>query len=190
MTKVAARHDNTDARWLEYEIDVARLLDFPLMTDMRDPLTIAFHKARSHADLLRPDSVDDILDDRAVQLEYRDAVHEYVAAFDVAEAEATRRRRSDFSADAQERLARAQHLLRLASDGGATNEERKAAYNRAQEGTRRADRVPGRHPRRHRAQDHRRNRGLTPRRRGPISPRRALRPARRHRVPTAPRRGV
>ena len=132
MTKVLARHDNTDARWLEYEIDVAKLLDFPLMTDMRDPLTVAFHKARSHADLLRPGSVDEILDDRGAQVEYRDAVHEYVTAFDVAETEAIRRRRSDFSAEAQERLERAQHLLRLASDRAATNEERKAAYGRAQ----------------------------------------------------------
>ena len=131
MTKVLQRHDRTDARWLDYEIDVAKLLDFPLITDMREPLTIAFHKARSHADLLRPDGVEDILDDRVAQLEYRDAVHEYVAAFDVAEAEAIRRRRSDFSAEAQERLERAQHLLRLASDGGATSEERKAAYARA-----------------------------------------------------------
>jgi hypothetical protein len=132
MTKVLQRHDSTDARWLDYEIDVAKLLDFPLMTDMRNPLTIDFHKARSHADLLRPDSVEDILADRAAQLEYRDSVHDYVAAFDVAEAEAIRRRRSDFSTEAQERLARAQHLLRLASDGGATHEERKAAYARAQ----------------------------------------------------------
>jgi len=132
MTKVLHRHDSTDARWLDYEIDVAKLLDFPLMTDMRDPLTIDFHKARSHADLLRPHSVDDVLGDRAAQLEYRDAVHDYVAAFDVAEAEAIRRRRSDFSVEAQERLERAQRLLRLASDGGATHEERKAAYARAQ----------------------------------------------------------
>jgi hypothetical protein len=132
MTKVLARHADTDARWLDYEVDVAKLLDFPLMTDMRNPLTIDFHKARSHADLLRPDSVEDILADRAAQLEYRDCVHDYVAAFDVAEAEAIRRRRSDFSAEAQERLARAQNLLRLASDGGATHEERKAAYARAQ----------------------------------------------------------
>src|SRR4029077_2863705 len=101
-----------------YEIDIAKLLDFPLMTDMRDPLTIAFHKARSHADWLRPDSVDDILGDRNAQLEYRDAVGEYVAAFDVAESEAIRRRRSDFSAEAQERLARAQNLLRLAVGSG------------------------------------------------------------------------
>ncbi|PJK23146.1 hypothetical protein [Mycobacterium goodii] len=132
LTKVLERHDRTNARWLDYEIDIAKLLDFPLMTDMRDPLTIAFHKARSRADLLRPDNVADILGDRAAQLEYRDAVHEYVTAFDIAETEAIRRRRSDFSAEAQERLARAQQLLRLASDEGATPQERRAAYTRAQ----------------------------------------------------------
>ncbi|MDA4106250.1 hypothetical protein [Mycolicibacterium holsaticum] len=131
MTKVLQRHDSTDARWLAYEIDVAKLLDFPVMTDMRDPLTIGFHKARSRADLLRPDTVEDILGDRAAQLEYRDAVHDYVAAFDVAEAEAIRRRRSDFSAEDRDRLDRAAHLLRLASDGGATPGERRAAYARA-----------------------------------------------------------
>jgi hypothetical protein len=131
MAKVLERHDRTDARWLDYEIDIAKLLDFPLMTDMRDPLTIGFHRARSRADLLRPDTVDDILDDRDAQLEYRDAVGEYVAAFDVAESEAIRRRRSDFSPEGQERLERAQHLLRLASDGGATPQERQSAYARA-----------------------------------------------------------
>jgi hypothetical protein len=132
MTKVLERHDRTDARWLDYEIDIAKLLDFPLMTDMRDPLTMAFHKARSRADWLRPDNVDDILGDRSAQLEYRDAVGEYVAAFDLAESEAIRRRRSDFSAEAQERLTRAQHMLRLASDGAATPQERQSAYARAQ----------------------------------------------------------
>jgi hypothetical protein len=131
MARVLERHDRTDARWFEYEIDIAKLLDFPLMTDMRDPLTIAFHKAKSHADWLRPDSIDDVLGDRNAQIEYRDAVGEYVTAFDVAESEAIRRRRSDFSADAQERLARAQHLLRLAEDGGATLQERQSAYTRA-----------------------------------------------------------
>jgi Protein of unknown function (DUF2786) len=132
MTKVLERHDRTDARWLDYEIDIAKLLDFPLMTDMRDPLTMSFHRARSRADLLRPETVDDIVGDRDAQLEYRDAVHEYVTAFDVAEAEAIRRRRSDFSAEAQERLERAQRLLRLASDDGATPQERQSAYAKAQ----------------------------------------------------------
>ena len=132
MAKIIDKHIRTDARWLDYEVDVAKLLDFPMMTDMRDPLTIGFHKARQRADLLRPDAVDDIIGDRDAQLEYRDAVYDYVSAFDVAEAEAIRRRRSDFSSEDQQRLARAQNLLRLAGDGAATPQERQNAYARAQ----------------------------------------------------------
>lgn len=130
--KVLQRHDGTDARWLDYEMDVAKLLDFPLMTDMREPLTAEFHRARSRADLLRPASADDLISDREALVDYRDAVHDYVSAFDVAEAEAIRRRRSDFSTEAQERLERAQRLLRVASDGSATAEERRSAYSKAQ----------------------------------------------------------
>jgi hypothetical protein len=131
LAKLIAAHDRTDARWFDYEIDIAKLLDFPLMTDMRDPLTIAFHKAKRRADLLRPERPDDLAGDRTAQLEYRDAVHEYISAFEVAEAEAIRRRRSDFSEDDQQRLARAQHLLYLAQDEAATHEERQNAYARA-----------------------------------------------------------
>jgi hypothetical protein len=131
MTKLIDEHGRTDARWLDYEMDIAKLLDFPMMTDLRDPLTVAFHKAKHHADLLQPDRIDDIISDRDAQLEYRDAVHEYVSAFEVAEAEAIRRRRSDFSAEARERLGRAQHLLRLATDTGATPQERENAYAKA-----------------------------------------------------------
>jgi hypothetical protein len=101
------------------------------MTDMRDPLTIGFHRARRRADLLRPDKAEDLISDRDAQLEYREAVHEYVTAFEIAEAEAIRRRRSNFSAEDQERLARAQNLLRLASDAAATPQERQSAYARA-----------------------------------------------------------
>ncbi|HVQ84874.1 MAG TPA: hypothetical protein VMS84_09000 [Mycobacterium sp.] len=132
LSKLIAAHNRTDARWFDYEFDVAKLLDFPMMTDMRDPLTIAFHKAKRRADLLRPDPPDDLAGDRSAQLEYRDAVHEYISAFEVAEAEAIRRRRSDFSEDDQQRLARAQHLLHLAQDEAATREERQNAYARAQ----------------------------------------------------------
>ena len=88
LVKIIAAHDRTDARWLDYEVDIAKLLDFPLMTDMRAPLTIAFHKAKRHADLLRPERPDDLVGDRDAQLEYRNAVHEYISAFEIAEAEA------------------------------------------------------------------------------------------------------
>ena len=131
MTKVLGEHARTDARWLEYEMDIAKLLDFPMMTDMREPLTIAFHKAKRRADLLRPDKVDDLLGDRDAQLEYRDAVHDYVSAFEVAESEAIRKRRSGFSSEDQQRLERAQHLMRLASDTAATPQERQNAYSKA-----------------------------------------------------------
>ncbi len=134
LAKVLEAHDQADARWLDYEVDIAKLLDFPLMTDMRDPLTMAFHKAKRHADLLRPDRPQDVAalaGDRAAQSEYRNAVHEYISAFEIAEAEATRRRRSGFSEDEQQRLARAQNLLHLAQDEAATREERQNAYARA-----------------------------------------------------------
>jgi hypothetical protein len=131
LTKLIASHDRTDARWFDYELDLAKLLDFPMMTDMRAPLTIAFHRAKRRADLLRPERVEDLAGDRTAQREYRDAVHEYISAFEIAEAEAIRRRRSDFSEDDQQRLARAQHLLHLAQDEAATREERQNAYLRA-----------------------------------------------------------
>jgi hypothetical protein len=131
IVKLVGEHARTDARWLDYEVDIAKLLDFPMMTDMRNPLTTDFHKAKRQADLLRPERPDDLISDRTAQLEYRDAVHEYITAFEVAEAEAIRRRRSDFSADDQQRLARAQHLLQLAQDTAATPQERQNAYARA-----------------------------------------------------------
>ena len=131
VVKLVAAHDRTETRWFDYELDIAKLLDFPMMTDMREPLTIAFHRAKRHADLLRPEQPDDLIGNRDGLLEYRDAVHEYISAFEIAEAEAIRRRRSDFSADEQQRMARAQNLLHLAQDDAATREERQNAYARA-----------------------------------------------------------
>jgi hypothetical protein len=131
LTRVLREHDRTDTRWLEYEVDFARLLDFPLMTDMRDPLTIGFHKAKLRADFLRPAKAEDLLDDGDAAARYLAAVEDYVTAFNIAEAEAKRRRRTDFSQDEQQRIARAQNLLRTASDSAATPQERQNAYDRA-----------------------------------------------------------
>jgi hypothetical protein len=125
LTRVLREHDRTDTRWLEYELDFARLLDFPLMTDMRDPLT------KLRADFLRPAKAEDLLDDRDAAARYLAAVEDYVTAFNIAEAEAKRRRRNDFSHDGQQRIARAQSLLRMASDSAATPQERQNAYDRA-----------------------------------------------------------
>ncbi|OBK86569.1 hypothetical protein [Mycobacterium sp. 1165178.9] len=129
VRRVLDEHGRTDARWLEYELDVAKLLDFPLMTDMRDANTIAFHKAKLRADFLRPIKAEDLLDDREGAAQYMAAVEDYVTAFNAAEAEAIRRRRNDFSRADQQRIARAQSLLRVAADPAAASHERQRAYD-------------------------------------------------------------
>jgi hypothetical protein len=59
------------------------------------------------------------------------AVEDYVTAFNAAEAEAFRVRRGEFSREAQQRIARAQSLLRVAGDTTATPPERAQAYELA-----------------------------------------------------------
>lgn len=128
IVRTVREHDRTDTRWLDYEIDISKLLDYPLMTDMRDPFTQRFHRAKLRADLLRPAEAGDLLDDGDAAREYRDAVEEYVTAFDVAEAEAIRKRRNDFSREEQQRLSRAHGALRIATDAAATPQERELAF--------------------------------------------------------------
>jgi hypothetical protein len=128
ITRVVEEHRRTDERWLSYELDAAKLLDFPMITDMREPLTTRFHGAKFRADLLRPRAAEDLLDDWDVAREYLDAVEQYVTAFNAAEAEAIRRRHNDFTHTDQQRLARAQSLLRVAADPSATTQERGQAY--------------------------------------------------------------
>ena len=61
ISRTVKEHDRTDTRWLEYELDIGKLLDFPLMTDMRNPMTERFHRAKLRADLLRPAKAEDLL---------------------------------------------------------------------------------------------------------------------------------
>lgn len=128
LDRAVEEHDRTDKRWLDYELDAATLLDHPMVTDMREPLTQRFHRAKLKADLLRPARPADLVDDREATHDYVEAVQDYTASFDIAEAEAIRRRRDDFSVDEQERIERAQRLLRVAADAAATQQERAGAY--------------------------------------------------------------
>jgi hypothetical protein len=128
ISRTVREHDRTDTRWLEYELDIGKLLDFPLMTDMRNPHTERFHRAKLRADLLRPAKAEDLLADTEAARQYLDAVENYVTAFDVAESEAIRRRRNDFTKEQQQRLSRARSALRVAVNTAATPQEREQAY--------------------------------------------------------------
>ena len=131
ITRAIEEHSRTDAQWLDYELDPAKLLDFPLMTDLRDPLTERFHKAKIRVDMLRLVRAEDLLDDRESAGDYLATVEDYVSAFNAAEAEAIRRRRDDFPERSQQRIERAQRLLRVASNEAATPKERERAYDLA-----------------------------------------------------------
>ncbi|WP_312870525.1 hypothetical protein [Gordonia asplenii] len=130
VAKVLATHDELNRRWFDYEIDLATIINYPMMVDMREPLTLAFHRAKIHADSLRPDDPMELRDSMWFA-EYRESVSEYSVAFDAAEREARRRKQSGFSPIERDALDRARKLVMVAVDEAATHAERQAAYRKA-----------------------------------------------------------
>ncbi|WOF23211.1 hypothetical protein N8K70_00655 [Microbacterium betulae] len=132
LKRLMTTHDDVVRRWLDYELDVGKLIAFPTMSDGRQPLTAAFLRAKKVADGLRPPSAETRTDPETLA-EYRDAVHDFEVAFDVAEQDARRVRDSGFTETERKRLERAQHLLQVAIDQSATTAERQLAYKRVRE---------------------------------------------------------
>lgn len=132
LERLMDTHDEVSRRWLDYELDTAKLIAFPTMSDGRDPHTSAFLRAKKVADGLRPESADARVD-AETYAEYRDAVHDFEVSFDVAEQEARRVRDSGFTEAERQRLSRAQQMLNVAVDQSATAPERQTAYRRVRE---------------------------------------------------------
>lgn len=132
LERLFAEHDEITARWLEYELDVAKLIAFPAMSDGRQPLTAAFLRAKKTADALRPASADEKVSEQQIS-EYLDAVGNYAVAFEIAEKDARRLRDSTFTEAERKRLDRAQQLLKVAVDESATQAERNVAYKRVRD---------------------------------------------------------
>jgi len=132
LERLFAEHDEITARWLDYELDVAKLIAYPAMSDGRQPLTAAFLRAKKTADNLRPSSANAKVSEQQVS-EYLDAVGNTAVAFEIAEKEARRLRNSTFSDAERKKLDRAQKLLKVAVDESATQAERNVAYKRVRE---------------------------------------------------------
>lgn len=132
LERLFATHDAVTARWLEYELDVAKIIAFPAMSDGRQPLTAAFLRAKRIADGLRPASVKARITKEQLT-EYRNAVADFEVAFDVAERDARRLRDSSFTEAERKRLETAKQLLTVAVDEAATPAERQLAYRRVRE---------------------------------------------------------
>lgn len=132
LARLFATHDAVTARWLDYELDVAKLIAFPAMSDGRQPLTAAFLRAQRIADGLRPASPKVRVTPQQLT-EYRNAVADYEVAFDVAERDARRLKDSSFTETERKRLDKAKQLLAIATDQAATPAERQVAYKRVRE---------------------------------------------------------
>lgn len=132
LGRLFTEHDEITARWLDYELDVAKQIAFPAMSDGRQPLTAAFLRAKKTADALRPTSADSKVTEQQVS-EYLDAVGNYAVAFEIAERDARRLRDSTFTEAERKRLDLAQQLLKVAIDESATQAERNVAYKRVRE---------------------------------------------------------
>ena len=132
LERLFAEHDAVTSRWLEYELDVAKLIAYPAMSDGRQPLTAAFLRAKKVADGLRPPTTKVKLT-KAQIAEYRNAVTDYEVAFDVAERDARRIKTSAFTDVERKRLDTAKQLLTVAVDQAATPAERQLAYKRVRE---------------------------------------------------------
>lgn len=132
LERLFATHDAVTARWLEYELDVAKIIAFPAMSDGRQPLTAAFLRAKRIADGLRPASPKARLT-RDQLTEYRNAVADFEVAFDIAERDARRIKDSSFTEGERKRLETAKQLLTVAIDQAATPAERQLAYRRVRE---------------------------------------------------------
>src|SRR5699024_3855452 len=130
IERLLAEEQGITRRWLDYELDPAKLIDYPVMTDIREQVTVDFHRARHEVDLQRqedPVHPNELHEDERL-VRYRDAVREYTINFQIAEREAKRRRAADFTPQERQCLDRAKQLLSLADDSAATQAERQSAY--------------------------------------------------------------
>jgi hypothetical protein len=129
---VINRHDSIVKDWASYELNPSRILDLPLMSDMREPATLEFHRAMRVAKNLKPSDLKTAAYKSPLDSDYSKAVDSLEDAFSVAEVEAKRVRWDKFSTAEKKRLQTAKNLLNLAMDGSATDAERQSAYKRMQ----------------------------------------------------------
>jgi hypothetical protein len=128
--KLITRHRELRMQWASYELDMAKLIDFPLMTDMREPVISSLHRALKKAADLEPASAKKMAAQPVVNSDFWNAVNDLDTAFHTAEQTAKKVAWSKFTPSERKSLSTAKNLLALALDSGASPSERQAAYKR------------------------------------------------------------
>lgn len=124
-------HKAVISEWMAYETDIIKTIDFPMLSDMAEPVTIAFHQAMKNAQLHAPKNMKSMGSVPFGASDYAKAVRELETAWKIAESKARLSSWSMFDLDEKKRLQKAKDLLALALDSGATTAERQISYKAA-----------------------------------------------------------
>ena len=131
LRAAVALEDRVTSRWLAYEKDLELALRYPVMRDLRDPLVQAVVTAMSRARAARVEEIPELdFDQSPAEHPYVVAVRDLDVAMRAAEQEARRVRRGRFSREERRALRRAEQLLAIAKNDGASPHERRVAYLR------------------------------------------------------------
>ena len=124
-------HAKIRSEWMAYETDILKIVDFPLLSDMSEPVTIKLHEALRNAVMHEPKNVNAMRNIPFETSSYNTAVTELDTAFRAAESKARLSSWNKFTMEEKKRLQRAKDLLAMALNGASTPSERQAAYKQA-----------------------------------------------------------
>lgn len=128
---LADHHAKIRSEWMAYETDILKIVDFPILSDMSEPVTIKLHEALRKASLHEPKNIKSLKRVPFNGSDYDVAVQDLDTAFRAAESKARLTSWSKFTEDEKKRLRRAKDLLAMAMDGDSTSSERQVAYKQA-----------------------------------------------------------
>lgn len=128
--KLIDRHNEVRKQWSSYEMDMAKIIDYPFMNDMKEPSVTALHGVLRKAKHLEPSSVKIVSHIPYSESPFSVAVHDLEVAFAASEREAKRVAWSKFTPEERKSLATAKNLLAMALDQSSSASERQVAYKR------------------------------------------------------------
>jgi hypothetical protein len=132
-TRAQESYIDIKARWVEYELDVFKTLDAPLMVDYSCPETASLVRALNHATnaLNVAQESNDTLHAASTKKDFFDAVTDLEVAFKVAEDNALNKGIGYLGETEQTKVTRARGLMAMAKDNAASDSERQVAYEQA-----------------------------------------------------------
>lgn len=119
--------DKVYKEWFVIESDILRILAYPMYTDMRENVTVDFHKSLAYALSVEPE----LEDPYVFSHPFIQAVVKLEVAWKTLQSEAKRLKDTNFEPSERKRLSTSRNMLKIAFNAGASAAERQVAYKRA-----------------------------------------------------------